>query len=73
MNARMSHPPAHRKERDEQGTARRFKTHDQFFTVVDRATCHSLENPYWVHFSGERYFQHRLPIDASSMTRWRQP
>jgi IS5 family transposase len=29
------------------------------------------ENPYWQHFSGERYFQHRLPVDASSMTRWR--
>ena len=33
---------------------------------------HWLENPYWQHFSRERYFQHRLPIDASSMTRWRQ-
>ena len=33
---------------------------------------HWLENPYWQHFSGERYFQHQLPIDASSMTRWRQ-
>jgi IS5 family transposase len=32
---------------------------------------HWLENPYWQHFSGERYFQHRLPIDASTMTRWR--
>jgi transposase, IS5 family len=31
-----------------------------------------VENPYWQHFSGERYFQHALPIDASSMTRWRQ-
>jgi IS5 family transposase len=31
-----------------------------------------VENPYWQHFSGERYFQHRVPIDASSMTRWRQ-
>ena len=31
-----------------------------------------VENPYWQHFSGERYFQHRAPIDASSMTRWRQ-
>jgi IS5 family transposase len=30
-----------------------------------------VENPYWQHFSGERYFRHRLPIDASSMTRWR--
>ena len=32
---------------------------------------HWLENPYWQHFSGERYFQHRLPIDALTMTRWR--
>jgi IS5 family transposase len=31
-----------------------------------------VENPYWQHFSGERYFQHRALIDASSMTRWRQ-
>lgn len=30
-----------------------------------------VENPYWQHFSGERYFQHALPIEASSMTRWR--
>ena len=30
-----------------------------------------VENPYWQHFSGERYFQHSLPIDPSSMTRWR--
>ena len=29
-----------------------------------------VENPHW-HFSGERCFQHRLPIDPSSMTRWR--
>ncbi len=33
---------------------------------------HWLENPYWQQFGGERYFQHRLPVDASSMTRWRQ-
>ena len=31
-----------------------------------------VEDPYWQHFSGERYFQHRVPVDASSMTRWRQ-
>jgi transposase, IS5 family len=30
------------------------------------------ENPYWQHFSGERYFQHELPCDGSSLTRWRQ-
>jgi len=31
-----------------------------------------VENPYWQHFSGEQFFQHELPIDPSSMTRWRQ-
>jgi len=31
-----------------------------------------VENPYWQHFSSERYFQHHAPIDGSSMTRWRQ-
>jgi IS5 family transposase len=30
------------------------------------------ENPYWQHFCGEAFFQHRLPIDPSSMTRWRK-
>lgn len=30
------------------------------------------ENPYWQHFSGERYFRHELPCDASSLVRWRQ-
>jgi IS5 family transposase len=31
-----------------------------------------VENPYWQHFSGMRYFQHSVPIDPSSMTRWRK-
>ena len=31
-----------------------------------------VENPYWQHFSGERYFQHSMPIDPSSMSRWRK-
>ena len=30
------------------------------------------ENPYWQHFSGERYCQHELPCDPSSQVRWRQ-
>jgi IS5 family transposase len=38
----------------------------------ENVVAHWVENPYWQQFSGERYFQHRLPIDASSMTRWRQ-
>jgi len=31
-----------------------------------------VENPYWQYFCGETYFQHKLPIDPSSLTRWRQ-
>jgi hypothetical protein len=31
-----------------------------------------VENPYWQHFSGERYFRHDLPCDRSSLVRWRK-
>lgn len=31
-----------------------------------------VENPYWQHFCGEEFFVDRLPIDPSSMTRWRK-
>jgi len=31
-----------------------------------------LENPYWQYFGGMTYFRHHLPINPSSMTRWRQ-
>lgn len=31
-----------------------------------------VENPYWQHFSGMQYFQHRVPIHPSSMCRWRK-
>lgn len=31
-----------------------------------------LENPYWQYFCRFEYFQHELPLDPSSMTRWRQ-
>ena len=31
-----------------------------------------VENPYYQHFTGETFFQHRLPIDASSLVRWRK-
>ena len=32
-----------------------------------------VENPYWQYFCGFAYFQHQLPLDPNSMTRWRQP
>jgi IS5 family transposase len=31
-----------------------------------------VENPYWQFFCGFDFFQHEVPIDASTMTRWRQ-
>lgn len=31
-----------------------------------------LKNPYWQFFTGETYLQTELPIDPSSLTRWRQ-
>ncbi len=31
-----------------------------------------IENPYFQYFTGETYFQTELPIDPSSLTRWRQ-
>ncbi len=31
-----------------------------------------LENPYYQFFCGEESFQHELPFDRSSLTRWRQ-
>jgi IS5 family transposase len=31
-----------------------------------------LENPYWQYFCGFEHFQHELPIDSSSLTRFRK-
>ncbi len=31
-----------------------------------------VENPYWQYFSGMVYFEHKLPIHPSSMSRWRK-
>ena len=38
----------------------------------ENVVAHWVENPYWQHFSGQQFFQHQMPIDASSMTRWRK-
>jgi transposase, IS5 family len=41
--------------------------------LADAAVCaRYLDSPYAQFFCGETYFQHRLPLDRSSMTRWRQ-
>jgi len=31
-----------------------------------------VENPYWQYFSGMKWFEHKVPINPSSMTRWRK-
>lgn len=30
-----------------------------------------LENPYGQYFCGHEYFQHKFPLDPSSLVRWR--
>jgi len=43
------------------------------FALSDEAVvARWSENPYWQHFCGETFFQHRLPLDPSSLTRWRK-
>lgn len=43
------------------------------FRLSDEAVvARWVENPYYQHFTGEVFFQHRLPIDPSSLTRWRK-
>lgn len=38
----------------------------------DEVCARWLENPYYQYFCGEAFFCHALPLDRSSMTRWRQ-
>jgi IS5 family transposase len=41
--------------------------------LSDQILCDRwIENPYYQLFCGEEFFQHKLPFDRSSMTRWRQ-
>lgn len=41
--------------------------------LSDEAVCaRYLDSPYVQAFCGETWFQHALPLDRSSMTRWRQ-
>src|ERR1700751_5302394 len=43
------------------------------YDLSDEALCNRwIENPYFQFFCGEEFFQHRLPFDRSSLTRWRQ-
>ena len=41
--------------------------------LSDERLCESwVENPYYQLFCGEAFFRDSLPLDRSSMTRWRQ-
>src|SRR5258707_991384 len=43
------------------------------FNLSDEVVCARwVENPYYQHLCGFDYFQHELPVDRSSMTRWRE-
>lgn len=43
------------------------------YDLSDEVVCERwLENPYWQFFTGEVFFQTRLPCDASSLVRWRR-
>ncbi|UUP15626.1 hypothetical protein NTH_00064 [Nitratireductor thuwali] len=43
------------------------------FDLSDEALCERwIENAYYQYLCGEEFFQHELPFDRSSMTRWRQ-
>ena len=43
------------------------------YGLSDEQVVHRwAENPYWQYFCGETYFQHELPLNPSSMTRWRK-
>lgn len=43
------------------------------YNLSDEAVCKMwVENPYFQYFCGEKLFRHKLPMDRSSMTRWRK-
>jgi transposase, IS5 family len=43
------------------------------YNLSDEQVCERWpENPYWQFFCGFDYLLHRLPVDPSSLTRWRE-
>lgn len=43
------------------------------YGLSDEAVCARwVESPYFQYFCGEKLFQYKLPMDRSSMTRWRK-
>jgi IS5 family transposase len=43
------------------------------YDLSDEELCaRFLENPYFQYFCGEEFFRHELPLERSSLSRWRQ-
>lgn len=43
------------------------------FNVSDEAVVmRFVENPYWQYFCGFEYFQHRFPLDPTTLVKWRK-
>ena len=43
------------------------------FNLSDESLCERwIENPYYQLFCGEEFFRHDLPLERTSLTRWRQ-
>jgi transposase, IS5 family len=43
------------------------------YDLSDEVLCERwVENPYFQYFCGEEFFRYDLPLDRSSLTRWRQ-
>ncbi len=41
--------------------------------LSDEEVCaRFVENPYYQYLCGEEFFRHDLPLERSSITRWRQ-
>ena len=64
-------PPAGRPATPTRLVAGLFYLQHAFRLSDEAVVARWAENPYWQPFCGETFFQHRLPIDPSSMTRWR--
>jgi len=63
------------KERRESGQNDLFRSRLDQILNLDHALvklARWIENPYYQFFCGEEFFQHRLPFERSSLTRWRQ-
>jgi hypothetical protein len=54
---------------------RPFRSHREIAAIDAKfgtGVARWVENPYHHHFTGGVFFQHKHPIDPSSLTRWRK-